>query len=46
VVHHVEYSSVLSWEGTDQVRRYKFLSHNRLRVEGTTSLLELIWRRA
>jgi Lipocalin-like domain len=48
VVHHVEYSSNLSYDGTDQVRQYKFLSRNRLRLRagGPTSYLELVWRRA
>jgi Lipocalin-like domain len=49
VVHHVEHSSILDWEGTDLVREYKFLNRNRLRLTAEvnpTSQVDLTWKRA
>jgi Lipocalin-like domain len=48
VVHHVEYSSIPEWEGTDLVREYKFLNRNRLRLKAElspTSWVELTWKK-
>lgn len=48
IVHHVQYSTILAWEGTAQLRKYRFLSPNllRLRVLVGTTTLELIWKRS
>jgi hypothetical protein len=47
VVHHVQYSSILPWEGTDLTRRYRFRGNSlRLTAElspGTS--LVLMWKR-
>jgi hypothetical protein len=48
VVHQVEHSTIPSWEGTDLVREYEFLSRNRLSLKvelDPTSWAELIWKR-
>jgi hypothetical protein len=48
VVHHVEHSSIPNWEGTDQIRGYKFLGRNRLRLSvelSPTNWAELTWKR-
>ena len=49
VVHHVEYASIPDWVGTDQVRGYRFLSRNRLRLTidlSPSSWVELTWKRS
>ena len=48
VVHHVQYSTEPSYEGTDLIRRYRFLGENVLRLRAAVgpNTLELIWKRA
>jgi hypothetical protein len=50
VVHHVQYSSVPAWIGTDLVRVYEFFAHDkrlRLSAEVTGELTDILeWRRA
>jgi hypothetical protein len=50
IVHHVQYSSVPGWIGTDLVRGYEFFAHDkrlRLSAEVTEELTDILeWRRA
>jgi hypothetical protein len=50
VVHHVQYSSLAAWTGTDLVRAYEFFARDkrlRLSAEVTPELTDILeWRRA